>query len=392
MEFLIAGNSVKVVHLDHTWSRGGAEFALVRVLEHQKYWVPSVVVPRRERPDPAFDWRAYSGYKVVEFGRGGTGGNHQSSGRVISIFRLGREIVNSSLELVFEGEVRNADVLHANTSRAAVFGVLASKMLRKPLVVHLRDHVSPEALGPAGYFAFTKWALRCASGVVANSRSTLASAEPFLNQGTHSFVIPSPVGMERRRDVGSSIRDEVRSVGMVARIAEWKGHELAMRAFAQTFANTSVRLKIAGAVEFGEDAYMSHLLDLAKSLAIQDQIDFLGYVSSPADLIDDFDICLHTSTRLEPLGQNVLQYLARARPLIASGEGGPTEWVQDGVNGLLFAPRSVTSLAEKLSMLRQSLGLRRKLAVGASNTELPTVECVAKAHYDAYLKILGRDG
>ncbi len=57
------------------------------------------------------------------------------------------------------------------------------------------------------------------------------------------------------------------------------------------------------------------------------------------------------STRPEPLGQNVLQYLAAGRATIVADEGGPTEWVDDGMNGLRVAPRDAVSLAHALQLL-----------------------------------------
>ncbi len=50
------------------------------------------------------------------------------------------------------------------------------------------------------------------------------------------------------------------------------------------------------------------------------------------------------------------------RPVITAAFGGMQEWVQDGVNGLLFAPRDVEDLRSKLQRCIADPGLVRKLA------------------------------
>ena len=68
-------------------------------------------------------------------------------------------------------------------------------------------------------------------------------------------------------------------------------------------------------------------------------------------LLDTWDVAVQFSTRPEPLGQNVLQYLAAGCAVVVADEGGPAEWIEDGVNGLRVTPRDVGALAEALRAL-----------------------------------------
>lgn len=84
--------------------------------------------------------------------------------------------------------------------------------------------------------------------------------------------------------------------------------------------------------------------------------------------LDTMDICVQYSTRPEPLGQNVLQYLARGVAVLVAAEGGPLEWVTDGKNGILVQPRSAGALSNALLGLIENDDKRRALASNAVDT------------------------
>ena len=76
--------------------------------------------------------------------------------------------------------------------------------------------------------------------------------------------------------------------------------------------------------------------------------------------------------------------------VVAADEGGPTEWISDGVNGLLVPPRDVAALASALGRLDADAALRARLAAAASATPgLLDDAAVARAHlafYDAVMR------
>ena len=114
----------------------------------------------------------------------------------------------------------------------------------------------------------------------------------------------------------------------------------------------------------------THFFDKNVELAAKAGAVAAAEPSAPAApaAIDSLDVCVQCSLRPEPLGQNVLQYLAAGKPTIVSGEGGPSEWVRDGENGLVFEPRDVEALASAIRALVDDLPLRRRLAAAAAAT------------------------
>jgi glycosyltransferase involved in cell wall biosynthesis len=381
----LASRSLKVLHLDHSTEPGGAELALLRVVTHANNWAPTVRIPETgSAGNGVFD--SLSSSEIVTLTASGKpqkpGASQQGAG-LARMVKFATDALLESVRLKFSKDFGASDVIHANTSRSAVYGAVACLLTNKTFVVHLRDMTTPESLGSIGYALFAKLALRRADGVIANSRSTLASAVPHLRSKTVRAVIASPIGFDDR--TAPVFSDEVRSVGMVARIDSWKGHLLLMEAFAAVLKDTDTRLVFAGGAAFGKEAILTEFTERAAQLGIADQVDFLGHVGDVRGVIDRLDICVQASTRPEPLGQNVLQYLAAGKTVIAVNAGGPAEWVISGSNGLLVEIDSAPALEEALTVLTRDSALRHKLALGASKTAgIGTDGEIARAHGDFF--------
>lgn len=381
-----------VLHLDHTTEEGGAELALARMLLAEVSWQAHLVTAVASSGGlGAFAGVSANPLVLVRSQRllhpprliG-------SAGSATRVARDALRLAAQAAVLIVGRPVRESSVIHANTSRAALYASIAAAVTRKPLVVHLRDFVSPEVLGRLGVRLFRSVVLPRVSGVIANSEATLATASPYVPTGALRVVIPSPIGFDSAPPPPVADRP-VRRVVMVARIDDWKGQNLLIRAFAAAFAGSAVMLEFAGAPAFGKDELVPSLLDLARRLGLQHQVRFIGHVHDIATYIDSADICVQASLRPEPLGQNVLQYLARGKAVIAADEGGPREWIRDGENGLLFPPRDELGLASCLRRLAADDELRLRLGRAARSTPgLLSDSEIAAAHGDAFRTVVAR--
>lgn len=387
----------RVLHLDHTSVAGGAEFALSRMLRADPAWSPYLLLaPSPERFGvydalPARVGRRISG---VSQPAGVSGGG------ILSSLAGGIRVLAQAVVTRCSRAFRTADLVDANTARSAAYGALAAGVSRTPFVVHLRDLVEVEALGRFGYALMVRAVLPRADGIVANSRTTLETARPFLRAGAIAEVIPSASGLRGGHagfaapgasevpgeDAGASVR----TVGMLARIDPWKGQHVLLEAFARVFGDDDgVRLQFAGDAPFGHETHLAKLRRRARELGIGGRVDFLGHVGDVDALLATWDVAVHASTRPEPLGQNVLQYLAAGRAVIAADEGGPAEWITDGENGLLVPPRDVAALAGALARLDADAALRARLAAAAAATPgLLDDAAVARAHAAFYERVM----
>ncbi|WP_165865595.1 glycosyltransferase family 4 protein [Vallicoccus soli] len=317
------------------------------------------------------------------------GGGVRGGGTATAL-REGAHLFREALHLLTSAWVRSTDVLDANTTRAALVLAPVALATRKPLVVHLRDMVDPQDLGRVNFELLTRTALPRAAAVVANSRATLASAEPFLGPHCVRTVVPSPLG---EVPAPAPVRDGVRRVGVVGRLAAWKGQDVFLRAFAEVFRGRPVEAVVVGGPLFGEEAFEDRLRDLAHELVIGEQVRFTGHVADVGQVLRSLDVAVHCSRRPEPLGQTVLQYLAAGLPTVVADAGGPAEYVVDGENGLLHPPGDAAALAQCLRRLADEPALRRRLADAAPRTRgLASVEQIVNDHHRLYQSLVGHRG
>lgn len=361
-----SGRPLRVAFIDHSSERGGAEYALVRLLQTDQRWSPTVVLPPAEAGADVFTENLadripieHTGPRHVARRQGGSGS--------IAAARLALKILFSSLSLVRLRAVRDADVLVANTTRSSVYVALAGMVTRTPFVVHIRDLMTPDAIGGTATQLMRRFVLPRAAGVIANSRASLETVRPFVRTRIVE-VIPSPSGLHPVDPDQLAVPTTVSRIGLVARIDPWKGQELLLRAFAAACGDSDETLVLFGGPSFGHEEFLDELGALALELGVADRVEFAGHQSDVDAAIQSLDVCVQCSLRAEPLGQNVLQYLAAGKPTIVSGEGGPAEWVTDGENGLVFAPGDVKALATAIRTLVDDLPLRRRLARGAATT------------------------
>ncbi|MFC9917102.1 glycosyltransferase family 4 protein [Agromyces binzhouensis] len=381
---------VRVLHLDHTGASGGAELALIRMLEARPDWTAVLQTPPLGSGPNVWDAMPP---RVPRRAVGIPQPAGASSGGPLAAVGFGARLAVQAIAVRGSAAFRSADLVDANTARAAAYGALAARFSRAPFVVHLRDLVEPDALGGAGHALMTRVVLPRADGVIANSRATLASARPFLRSDAVAEVVPSASGLTVGAALRVSADAPLRTVGMLARIDPWKGQGELLEAFARAFAGRDIRLQFAGGAPFGHEGYLEELRRRADELDVGAQVDVLGHVDDVARLLDTWDVAVQYSTRPEPLGQNVLQYLAAGRVVVAAGEGGPTEWVADLENGLLVPPRDVDALAAAFTRLDEDPALRARLSGAAASTPgLLDDLAVARAHLEVYLRVLAAVG
>ena len=153
------------------------------------------------------------------------------------------------------------DLVHTNSMKAAVYGALAARMARLPVVWHLHDRIAEEYLRarPSAPCAWRPGTLP--SAVIANSRSTLETIEPLSRP---TAIIPCAV------DAGAGAHaarrgDGPLSIGMIGRIAPWKGQDVFLNAFAQAFPVGDATATVVGAPLFGEEDYEREVRGLRRA-------------------------------------------------------------------------------------------------------------------------------
>jgi len=150
----------------------------------------------------------------------------------------------------------------------------------------------------------------------------------------------------------------------VCRLLEKKGVDHAIRAFAGIAAtHPDSRYLVVG-----EGPYRANLEAIARSCGVADRMVFTGAVAD-ADLVDHYvlgDVFVMPNRRLangdtEGFGLVFLEANACGLPVVAGSDGGSSDAVQDGVNGLLVDGHQVASIRAAMLALYRDAGLRARL-------------------------------
>lgn len=248
-----------------------------------------------------------------------------------------------------------SEVLVAQSTKALVMGVVASRRARIPLVWQVHDRIAADYFGRPATLAIRLLG-RCAAGYLANSRTTLRT----LRSGRKPAVIAYPgIEFDAGPDHPPQRPPAETVVTAVGRLSPWKGQHVLLRALAAT-AIRPHRVLLIGGTFFDEQPYRAELEQLAAELRLP--VTFTGHVDDPAHHLRDTDILVHCSTLPEPFGQVVVEGMAAGCAVVAARPGGPAEIIESGRTGLLVDAGDIPALTTALDTLIADPALRTRLA------------------------------
>lgn len=127
------------------------------------------------------------------------------------------------------------------------------------------------------------------------------------------------------------------------------------------FAGVLQKVPEAELVIVGDGVDRKHLVDLVKSLQIEDSVRFLGRVMPP-DVIDIYRAAtvFATASETETQGIVLIEAAATGLPLVAVDAGAVRELCQDKKNGILCRPGDIEEMTEGLVKILTDKKLREK--------------------------------
>ncbi len=287
-----------------------------------------------------------------------------------------------------------ADLIHANTIRAALIATMTHWLGGPPVVAHVRDRL------PAG--AVSDLILRLiahgAAAVIANSRYTAAR----LGSHRRRFrIVSNAVDLERFDPAaldGSAVRAELGIdpsafvAAVIGQLTPWKGQDLAIRAVAELVATRpEIRLLIVGSTKFASAstrydnvAFEAKLRELVAALGIEHIVRFLGEREDAPQLLAASDLLLAPSWE-EPFGRSIIEAMAMGVPVIATEIGGPSEFIRHEVDGLLLPPTQIERWVAEMGALIGAPG--RRSQIGARGRETALARFGVKSHVAEVLDV-----
>lgn len=142
------------------------------------------------------------------------------------------------------------------------------------------------------------------------------------------------------------INQEIINLGVIGRGIKIKGFDFAIKALRilkDKIPEKKFRLFIAGD---GEE--MPNLKGLARSLNLENEVIFLGWVHNKNDFYEKIDIFILPS-RIETFGLVILEAMKNFKPIIATKCDGPIEILRDNVDGFLVDLKNPDSIPKNIA-------------------------------------------
>lgn len=176
-------------------------------------------------------------------------------------------------------------------------------------------------------------------------------------------------------------------VGLFYKNAQWKNHEILVRAVNTLIKKHGRRVQVMFAGDGPRKAYVQ---DVVRQLKLEKNIHFLGYTRQVPELLYHSDINVLTSTQ-EGFGIALMEGALMGKALVGTRGTGMENIIKHGTTGLLFEKGDCDDLAKQLERLISNLAYARELGQGAHlfmQEHYTTEKCLEKmcAFYAEILK------
>ncbi|MCK5587313.1 MAG: glycosyltransferase family 4 protein [Candidatus Lokiarchaeota archaeon] len=327
---------------------------------------------------------------------------------------------------------RNVRLLHVLDFRTTPGAIIAAKILRKPILVTIRNYwpmcprltmfipdqgecaeCAPSSIikclgkWKTGLHHYIFMILRrlflkradkiiCVSKFVRNilfqtlriSKSKLATLYNIPEY--HTFDSTGIYQTNLKKDYGHSEDDFI--VGYVGRITFEKGIEYLIRAFDNIVKITDqIKLVIAG-----DGNKKIELQELVKELKLNKYVNFAGFITHE-DIPSFYELCdiiVLPSIWDEPLSRVLLETFHSSKPVIATKTGGTPEIIKDGENGLLVEPKNSDQIADKILFLYNNPDIRKRIQENVKSYSIKNLNsrALTKKFLNMYKTVLSESG
>ena len=279
------------------------------------------------------------------------------------------------------------DVLQMFFADSTYFGTLFGKLARVPCAARSRLDI--------GFWVkpIDRWLGRACSRVLDRTLTNCEACRQSVIADEHAapesvVVIPNGVVLDRFKHIpepqATASHGATRRVGVVANLSPMKNHELLVRA-AEMLATAHPGLQYQLA---GEGDLRPELEHLIKTLGLHDRFRLLGSVTDIPAFLSGLDVAVLCS-RTEGAPNAIMEYMAAARPIVATAVGGVEELVVNEEHGLIVPSESVEHLADAIDRLLRNPQLAARLAKNARQRAFReySVHAMARRYEAFYLEM-----
>jgi len=267
-------------------------------------------------------------------------------------------------------ELKNIDVLHIHWARDLNLAVLAMRLTKRRIKLVYSRHMG---ITRSKRDLFHRWFYTSIDLFICNSRMVEGQAYRFL---------PLPAERISRLYIGVTEPDLKqkncavffenrgfcqRKLNLVlfGRIEHGKGQHLLVAAM-QHLVQTGLDVSATLIGHIMDQDYYDKLLAEIENSELGGHIQFMGFVTQPANQMACFDLLVLT-TYCETFGLVLVEAMRAGVAVIGTDAGGVPEIIEHEKTGLLIPPGNSAALAGELSRIYNDAGLRKQFAREGKN-------------------------
>lgn len=251
------------------------------------------------------------------------------------------------------------DIIHARSRVPALIAFLASRRTGTNFVTTAHGYYSENL----------------ASRVMGWGKYVIVSSQAIAQHMVEDFGVPSerirliPRGADltsfkfrNRPELRNKKRDSF-TIGVIGRLTPIKGHKYFLEALAKVV-RVLPRAK-ALIVGDGKANFKEELKMLTRRLSLDKFVEFLGQDNNMASVYSQLDVLVLPTVTEEAFGRVIIEAGASGVPVIATKVGGVVDIIEDGVNGILVAPKDASSIASAIIRIFKQPELAKELTLAA---------------------------
>lgn len=306
-------------------------------------------------------------------------GNAVIGGIEVKRLRYIIKIANTNITLALPRVLlkEDFDIIHTHlpTPWAADWSAVISLVKNKPLVLTYYNNI----LGEGIYYYVAKVynltilpiLLKLAKKLIITHKRYV-DYSPYLKDYVKKIeIIPVGVDLEKFKVLNPRREQQkiILFIGLLDKFHRYKGLDYLIRAIDLIRKQISEVKLIVG----GEGNLKGEYMKLAKSLKLDKQIDFMGFIKQE-ELVKYYNRCdvlvlPSISSKQEGFGVVLLEAMACAKPVVTTNITGLAEEIKEAQAGIVIEPKNVNSLSEAIvEILRdqnsaQAMGRRARQLV-----------------------------
>ena len=284
---------------------------------------------------------------------------------------------------------RSIDIIETHDFYTNIFGMSAAALARTPRVRIASRRETEGTKSPA-----QKWAERraynLADAVIANAEAVRQELIRDGVPGEKILTIYNGMDTSRVAPRPDLARDEALALlglpregarRFVSIVANMRHEKKDQATFLRAARRINEVVPEAAFVLAGEGEMQESLRALAAELGLASHTFFTGRCAHVAELLSVSEVCVLSSSGTEGFSNSIIEYMAAARPVVATDIGGAREAVVEGETGYIIAPGDDDALAARIISLLSEPERARRMGERGLQVVKEKFSCAAQVEH-----------